>query len=76
MLAKLYCGCPSILLEVELREVEKRDKSWRDIRIFGFEEGRGATVISTAIGLMAAAAREWGPELGFITCSLDVKTSV
>ena len=22
---------------------------------------------------MEAAAREWGPELGFITCSLDVK---
>ena len=24
---------------------------------------------------MAAAAREWGPELGFITRSLDVKQS-
>ena len=58
---------------MELREVEKEDKSWRDIRIFGFEEGRSATEISTAIRLMAAAAREWGPELGFITCSMDVK---
>ena len=73
VLAKWYCGCPSTLLEMELREVEKEGKSWGDIRIFGFEEGRSATEISTAIRLMAAAAREWGPELGFITCSLDVK---
>ena len=29
--------------------------------------------MSTVIRLMAAAAREWGPEIGFITCSLDVK---
>ena len=26
-----------------------------------------------AIKLMAAAAREWGPDMGVITCSLDVK---
>ena len=64
---------PSILLEMELGEVEKRDKSWRDIRIFGFTEGRSAIEISTAIRPMAAVAREWGPELGFIACSLDVK---
>ena len=51
----------------------KRDKRWEDIHIFGFEEGRGATEISTAIRLMAAAARQWGPQLGFLTCSLDVK---
>ena len=38
---------------------------------FGFEEGRSATEISTAIRLLAAAAREW--RLGVITCSLDVK---
>ena len=40
---------------------------------FGFEEGRSATEISTAIRLLAAAAREWRPELGVTTCSLDVK---
>ena len=67
------CACTSILLEMELREVEKRDTSWGDIHIFGFEERRSATEISTAIRLMAAAAREWCPVLGFITCSLDVK---
>ena len=73
VLAKWYCGCLSVLLDMELREVEKRDKRWENIHIFGFEESRSATEISTAIRLMAAAAREWGPELGFITCFLDVK---
>ena len=73
VLAKWYCGYLCILLEMELREVVKGDKTWEDIHIFRFEEGRSATEISTAIRLMAAAAREWGPELGFITCSLDVK---
>ena len=33
----------------------------------------GHRKISTAIRLLAAAAREWGPELRVITCSLDVK---
>ena len=64
VLTKWYCGCLTILLEMELRNVEKRDKSWRNIHTFGFEEGRSATEISTATRLMAAAAREWRPELG------------
>ena len=62
-----------ILLQIEMRSVERRDKSWANIHTFGFEEGRSATEISTAIRLMAAAAREWEPELGIIACSLDVK---
>ena len=66
-------ACLTILLKMELRKVEKYDKYWGEIHTFGFEEGRSATEISTAIRLMAAAAREWGAELGFITCSLDVK---
>ena len=58
---------------MELRNVGKKDKSWDEIHTFGFEEGRSATEISTAIRLMAAAAREWRPELGVITFSLDAK---
>ena len=58
---------------MELRNVEKRDNSCDEVHTFGFEEGRSATEIFTAIRLLAAAAREWGPELGVITCSLDVK---
>ena len=73
VLAKWYCGCLTILLEMELRNVEKRDKRWDEVHTFGFEEGRSATEISTAIRLLAAAAREWGPELGVIACSMDVK---
>ena len=73
VLAKWYCGCLTILLEMELRNVEKRDKSWGDIHTFGFEECRRATEISTAIRFMAAAAREWRPELGVITCSMHLK---
>ena len=26
-----------------------------------------------AIIVLAAAARDWGPELGFVNCALDVK---
>ena len=58
VLAKCYCGCLTILLEMEWRNAEKRDKSWEEAHTFGFEEGRSATEISTAIRLMAAAARE------------------
>ena len=55
--------------------MRKRDKSWDIIHTFGFEQGRSATETSTAIRLMAAASREWGPELGFTNCSTDVKQS-
>ena len=54
---------------MELKKVETRDKSWEEVHTFGFEEGRSATEISTAVRLMAAAAREWALELGVITCS-------
>ena len=73
VLAKWYCGCLTILLEMELRNVGKKDKSWDETHTSGFEECRSATEISTAIRLLAAAAREWGLELGVITCSLHVK---
>ena len=49
---------------------------WKEetrVHTFGFEEGRSETEISTAIRLMAAAAREWGPEFGIIACALDLK---
>ena len=72
VLTKWYCGCLTILVDMELREVERSDKSWGDIHTFSFEEGRSATEISIAIRLMAAAAREWSLEVGFITCFLDV----
>ena len=39
VVAKWYCGCLSILLEIELREVCKRDKSWENIHTIGLEEG-------------------------------------
>ena len=73
VLAKWYCGCLTILLEMEMRSMERRDKSWEWIYTIVFQEGRSATEISTAIRLMAAAAREWEPELGIISCSMDVK---
>ena len=34
------------------------------------------TEISTAIRLTAAAAKEWRPELGSITCSMNVKQAL
>ena len=73
VLAKWYCVCLTFLFDMDLRNVDKRDKKWDEVHTFGFEEGRSATAISTAIRLLAAAAREWGLELGVITCFLDVK---
>ena len=41
-----------------MRNVGKRDNGWDNLHTFGFEEGRSATEIPTAIRLMAAAAQE------------------
>ena len=57
VLAKWYCGWLTILLEMELRNVGKKDKSWDEIHTFGFEESNSATETSWAIRLLAAAAR-------------------
>ena len=67
VLAKWYVGCLTVLLE--MRNIDKRDKSWECIHTFGLKEGR-------AITLMAAAAREWGPELGVNICSMDAKQAL
>ena len=69
VLAKWYCGCSTILLDIELRNVQKAHGSWRRIHIFGFEEGRSVTEIATAIRLLAAAGVEWGTDFGL--CGLD-----
>ena len=58
VLAKWYCGCLTILMEMEMKNVGRRDKAWENLHTFGFEEGRSATEIPSAIRLMAAAARE------------------
>ena len=42
-----------------MKNVGRRDKVWENLHTFGFEEGRSATEIPTAISLMAAAAQEW-----------------
>ena len=54
VLAKWYCGCLAILVEIELRNVKKRDTTWDEVHTVGFEEGRSATEIYTTIRLMAA----------------------
>ena len=55
---------------MELRLVERK-KDWNETHPFGFETGRSSSEISTAIRLLTAAARERGPELGFVVCSLE-----
>ena len=55
------------------RNVGRRDKEWKNLHTFGFEEGRSATEIPAAIRLMAAGAEEWGTDLGVIACSMYVK---
>ena len=56
-----------------MRSVGKRDTVWQNLHSFGFEEGRSATEIPTAIRLMLAAAQEWRAELCLVACSVDVK---
>ena len=58
VLAKWYCGCLTILLDIKMRNMGRSDKSWKCVHTFGFEEGRSATETSNAIRLMATAARE------------------
>ena len=57
VLAKWYCGCLTILLEMELWIRREKDKNLDELHSLGFEEGRSATEISASIRLMAAAAR-------------------
>ena len=40
VLAKWYCGCLTILLEMEMRRIGKREKVSECILTFGSEEGR------------------------------------
>ena len=63
VLAKWYCGCLTILMEMEKRNVGGRDKVWENLDTFGFEEGRSAAAIPSAIKSMTAAAQEWGADL-------------
>ena len=72
VLAKWYCGCLTILMGMEMKNVGRRDKVWENLDIFGIEEGRNATEILAAMRLMAAA-QEWGADLGLVACFMDVK---
>ena len=73
VLAKWYCGSLTILMELEMRNVGRKNRCWENIHTFGVEEGRSATEIPTANRLMTAAAQECEVELGLVACSLDVK---
>ena len=35
VLAKWYCGCLAIFMEMEMRNVGRRDKVWENLDIFG-----------------------------------------
>ena len=63
----------AMLMEMEMMNVGRRDKEWENVHTFGYEEGRSATDIPTAIRLMAAAAQEWVADLALVVCSMDVK---
>ena len=49
VLAKWYCGCLIILLDIKMRNMGRSDRSGKCVYIFGFEEGCSATEIFTAI---------------------------
>ena len=73
VLAKWYCGCPSILLEMELREVEKETRVGETSVSLVLKKEEVRLRSPLPLGSWRRQQREWGPELGFITCSLDVK---
>ena len=66
VLAEWCCGCLTKSMEMELKNIVWGNKSWEDIHTFGFEEGRSATEIATAIRFMASTAHEWCNELGSV----------
>ena len=72
VLAKRCCGCLTILMEIEMMNIGRKNKGCENVPYFGFEEGRSATEIAIALGLMAAAAKDWFGELGIIARSMDV----
>ena len=54
VLAPWHFGCLTIMMDIEMN-VRTTNESWRRIHAYGFEDGRRATEIATAIRLMAAA---------------------
>ena len=81
VLAKLYCGCLTIMLDIDMKNTQRND----DLLVAGFtlsdsKRARSATEISMAICLLASAAHEWG-EGGRMTwvvlgASTDVEQAV
>ena len=55
--------CVGQVVLLEMKMVQTTDEFWKEIHTFGFEEGRSATEIATAIRLMAAVGSEWVNEL-------------
>ena len=72
VLARRCCGCLTILMEIEMMNIGRKNKGCENVPYFGFEEGRSATEIAIALRLMAAAAKDWFGELGIIARSMGM----
>ena len=68
VLAKWYCGCLTILLEMELRNVGKGTKVGTKYILLDLRRAEVQLISPRPLD-----SREFGHELGVITCSLDVK---
>ena len=73
VLAKWCCRWLTILMEMELRNVDKKNDEIQRIHTLGYEEGRNATNLSSAIRLLATAGHEWEIDLVLYVASLDAR---
>ena len=56
-----------------MRNSVRNNSGWDELHTFGFEDGRSATEIATAIRLTASSAHEWGNDLSIFVASVDAK---
>ena len=73
VLAKWCCRWLTILMDMELRNVDKINDEIQRIHTLGYKEGRNATNSSSAIRLLATAGHEWEIDLVLYVASLDVR---
>ena len=73
VLAEWYCGCLAILLDIDLKNIQRDNGCWGRVRTLGFEEGSRATEVSTAL---ASSANEWSDDLGVCVAFMDMKQAL
>ena len=59
VVAMWYCGCLTMLVDIEIRNIQRNRGCWNKNHTLDFENGRCATEISTAIRLSGSLWHPW-----------------